>query len=295
MNSLRTFSLALITMLLAAACSSTDPEAPDTSWYVAVGDSYTSGYMPRGADGPGPSTHAYPRLVERKSRTTATPLELINFGCAGITARTLLEGGPCGNDSRALDAPDPGAGSQLDAVIDFLREHDEDIGLVTINVGMADVVDCLTATDFDGCLDDRLDDVSQTLSEIVDRIRAEVGRGVSIIGVGYPNPYRVLPYLEPGDRNDLLAERSRTMTAAVTPTLKKIFNDRGAEFIDVADLSGANEPDSKTVNTTTWGEVPVAVSQVCSYTWFCEVQDVHLTPEGMQGVANEIMRLWPVS
>jgi hypothetical protein len=54
---------------------------------------------------------------------------------------------------------------------------------------------------------------------------------------------------------------------------------RGA-FVDVTKATGSYVPLTKTVKTTQYGTIPVAVATVCTFAWFCTKGDIHATNKG---------------
>ena len=68
--------------------------------------------------------------------------------------------------------------------------------------------------------------------------------------------------------------------ALVNPALAKAYKASGAAFVDVTAATGAYIPLTKTKRTPPYGTTPVAVSNVCSLTWFCAKGNIHAKSSG---------------
>ena len=102
----------------------------------------------------------------------------MNLGCPGETAETFIYGGLC-------DYP---KGSQLDQAVQFLHAHGKFTGLITIDLGANDVLQCVDGRCFDlDCIDEVLTQLSLDLSYVLETLR-EVAPGVPIVGMNYYNP-----------------------------------------------------------------------------------------------------------
>ena len=115
----------------------------DARYYIALGDSLSTGFQPT-LLGDGIETHSgYVDDIYRQEQRVDHDLELVDFGCPGDTTTSLLTG--VGNYALARRLHcDRSGGSQLDAVLAFLRTHDRpgEVPLITIDIGINDLNRC---------------------------------------------------------------------------------------------------------------------------------------------------------
>jgi hypothetical protein len=113
-------------------------------------------------------------------------LRLINLACGGhlhaAARRVRLRPG-----NRALDAPDP-AGTQLDAAVQALREHEGRVGLVTVVVGGNDLAPCALASDPLACAVRAAADVRANLAAVLPVLREAAGNA-QIVGLTCPDVF----------------------------------------------------------------------------------------------------------
>ena len=100
-------------------------------YYVSLGDSLAAGYQP---DVNANTRYAYTDQLYAKLKKTDPKLVHIKLGCSGETTGTMVNGGICSY---------PGATSQLDAAVKFLRAHHGEVRYVTLDIGANNVDGCL--------------------------------------------------------------------------------------------------------------------------------------------------------
>src|SRR5579872_2541998 len=81
--------LSALGLIGAQSAGQAAPKAPQTMYYVSLGDSYSIGYQPEPA--PGGPTPGYTAYVAKKKHMT-----LENFGCGGATTSSILNAVGCG-------------------------------------------------------------------------------------------------------------------------------------------------------------------------------------------------------
>jgi len=107
---------------------------------------------------------------------------------------------------------------------------------------------------------------------------------VPIIGSTYPNVilgtyvYPVNPAAAPTIN---LAKLSVVaFKSIINPALSAAYASSMGKFVDVTAAAGGYVPLTRTVDSTAYGVIPVAVANVCAYTWFCAQGNIHGTTSG---------------
>jgi lysophospholipase L1-like esterase len=165
----------------------------DVSYLVILGDSLAVGTQPD-ANGDNMTTdRGYGETLYQLMLPLFPNLQLVKLGCLhdpGETTVTMANGGSC-------DYPE---GSQLDAAKEFLLEHGENTVLVTIDIGVNDLlqsgcIDQGPPLDVDpACVEDFLMNVLPgRLSFIMgDLFTIQAEKGFPIFGLNYYNPFVVI-------------------------------------------------------------------------------------------------------
>jgi lysophospholipase L1-like esterase len=282
-------------LMTLGACTGTPPTpeptttttspAPAERVDVSVGDSYATGYRPADAGTPaGPTRDGFAYLVAARSG-----LRLINVACSGATSAQLGESPGCAAGNRALDAPDPGDQTQLDAAVRTLREHRGRVGLVTVVIGGNDLAPCARASDPAACATQAVADIRANLATVLPALREAAG-DAPIVGLTYPDVFLgawVSPEFRDGEN---LARLS-------VPLFRNFFNTAldaeygkiDATFVDVTAATGGYEPLTEVTQDPKYGPIPTPVAKICALTYFCDHTDVHPTPAGHQAIAAAVL------
>lgn len=249
------------------------PAATEYEMYVALGDSLAAGYQPTNAGDPTDLEGGYVGAV-RSGLGQAAPPRLVNLGCPGETAVTLVEGGRC-------TYPE---GSQLEAAEALLaeRQGDGDDVLVTVQVGANDVQRCVTlrgqapAID-ESCVAAGVESVAARLPALLSRLRS-AAPDADIVVVDYYNPFVVAALL--GPRAEELAVRSEQVQRELNEIIASAADAAGARVATVAGAFTAGP-----------GTATPAVGPVCSLTWMCaEPPDIHPTDAGYAVIADRVLQ-----
>ncbi|MFC4852067.1 GDSL-type esterase/lipase family protein [Actinophytocola glycyrrhizae] len=268
------------------SASSSAPAAPPAGGvYVSVGDSYATGWRPSDGGTPaGASRDGFAHLVAERAS-----LRLINVGCSGATSAGLRDRPGCPPANRAVDAPDPAGRTQLDAAVRALREHQGDVGLVTVVIGGNDLTPCATAPDVLGCTTSAVADIQANLADILPVLRAAAG-DAPIVGLTYPDVFLgawVSPAFQDGQ--NLARQSVPLFRDFFNPVLAAEYAKVDAAFADVTEATGAYGPLTETTQDPAYGPIPAPVAEVCSLTYFCEHTDVHPTPGGHEAIAAAVL------
>lgn len=176
--------------------------------------------------------YAY-RLAEQL-QPAIDALQLIDLGCPGETSSSFVHG-PCAYATSGKpfgDTPLPlhtaYTGAQLQAALDYLKNPQYDVRLVTIDIGVNDLraaeLACSAAADFQSCLRPRWalqrEQLVRNLDAILSQLRSAAPR-TPIAVVGY---YNWLALQQPSTNlqvqqlNASIARAARRVGAIVVPT-----------------------------------------------------------------------------
>lgn len=263
--------------------SSAPPSVPTpTTYYVAVGASESLGVQPTGAGRRGlPTSHGYANAVLATQRDRWSGLQLVHFGCPGITAVAALQGGgPCIFAS----------GSEISAAVDFLRSHPGRTVLATVDLGFNDLWPCLVHHTVDAtCVTAALGRVSRALTVIVHDLRAAGGPHMKVVGLLHNDPY-LAAYLN-GPAGRLFSSAALAVVNRFNTTLTDIYLRAGVQV--------ANVPSAFSLGTSSptmvagHGKVPLDVAKVCALSWMCTKHNLHLNAAGYVAVASAITGALP--
>jgi lysophospholipase L1-like esterase len=239
-------------------------------YYVSLGDSYSVGYQPGLGATPGYAAYT----------AAKTHMVLVNFGCAGATTTSILHtiGCPVVLPHTAGGQRYPST-TQLAAAQAFIAAHAGHIGLITVSIGGNDVTACASSDTPVLCVGGATATITSNVTQLAVALRAAAGPKVRILGLSYPDVILgayVYP-TNPGSAQSIqLAQLSVTgFKDLVNPALSAAYVGVGGRFVDVTSATGAYAPLTTTVNTASYGTVPVAVASVCALTWYCQRGDIH--------------------
>ena len=127
--------------------------------------------------------------------------------------------------------------------------------------------------------------------EVLADLREAAGPDTTIVGLTYPDVI-LGAYLDEGTRS--LAELSVTaFEKLINPMLRRNYEAIGGIFVDVTDGTDGYVPLDRTTTLDPYGEIPVAVAEVCRLTWFCERKDIHPRSVGYERIAELIVAALP--
>ena len=261
--------------------------------YLSLGDSYAQGYQPEGDDGSTPPyTDGFAYLLPELAAAKGYDLTLVNFGCGGATVSSMAETDGCDEPARAPGGPTYTDQSQLEAAIEYLEANPGEVELITVSIGGNDVTRCAVGGgDAVQCVVDALARVDQELGSTLSQLREAAGPDTTIVGLTYPNVI-LGTYLEESTQS--LASLSVTaFREAINPMLERHYTAVDGIFVDVTEGTDGYVPFTETTTLEPYGEIPVAVAEVCELTWFCEQTDIHPNAEGYERIAELIVEALP--
>lgn len=293
-GTMTTLVVAVLVALVLAICSVVVARASghrdETTYFVSVGDSYAAGYRPGGASGSTTGDGFVYQVLDALNQRGNW--ELKNFGCTGQTAHGMQFDDGCAAGALAAGGVDYPQRPQEAAAEQFIAEHRDHIGLVTISMGANDIVKCLDLSD-DGeaqrCTESASAAVRQSLGAFLKAVRSLVGDNVPIVGVSYVDVFRaeVLKGTDESRRKAAVAEI--VFRDYLNPTLRDTYAQFNAHFVDVTVLAGGELPESRKAVLPGYGTVSASVARVCELTYFCsDGDDPHPNREGHALIARAV-------
>lgn len=271
--------LAVAGVVALACLSAAQPASSDpvVTYYVALGDSLSQGYMP----GRGDTEQGYVDDLYATLHARNRSLQLVKLGCSGETTTTMRTGGVCPY----------AAGSQLAAAEQFLRAHHGFVRYVTIDIGANDVDACASTGTIDpACVADGLGTIAANLPAILSGLRQAGGYSERVAAMTYYDPFVAAWLLGPD------GQATARNSVATTNTLNGLESaDYAAAKVRIADAAAAFRTNDFTDTTTLpgFGAVPVNVATICTLTYMCTLQNIHANAAGYQTIADTFARVLP--
>ncbi len=270
-----------------SSTTSTSAAPPADQVYVSLGDSYATGYRPATGGAPaGSAPGGFADLVAARSG-----LRVIKVACRGATSAQRRTSTGCPPPNRAANAPDPAGRTQLDAAVAALREHEGHVGLVTVVIGGNDLTPCVreTASETIACASDAVRDIAANLAAILPVLREAAG-DAPIVGLTYPDVFLgawVSPEFPNGQ--DIARMSVPLFRDFFNTALKAEYAKVDAAFVDVTATTGGYGSLTEVTRDPDFGAIPTPVAKVCELTYFCDLTDVHATPEGHEVIADAVL------
>jgi lysophospholipase L1-like esterase len=249
---------ALLCLAPASALAHTSPSSkPATSYYLALGDSLAAGAQPNLAGTTVATNHGYANDLLASEKSKIKQLKLKDLGCLGETTTSILKGGPFCHYK----------GTQIADAVTFIKTHK--IAFITLDIGANDVDSCgfVPAAQLASCVQAGLATVTANVPKVVKKLRAAAGKKVKIVGMTYYDPFLadwVSTPAQPG-----LATASVPLSKTFNGELITAFKAQGLKIADVATAFDSYTPFTTTTTLAGHGVVPLAVAQICTFTWMC--------------------------
>lgn len=279
--------LVLASTVLPACGSDHDPGN-----YLSIGDSYGQGLQPEFEGNDADYTNGFAYLLPDLAEPLGWNLELENFACGGATVESMVNEPGCPDVGHSPKGPRYDV-PQLEAAIDFLDEHPDHVELITVVIGANDVIlPCVTkADDQKACVTAAVAGMNFRLAAALTDLRAAAGPDTVIVGLTYPD--MILGSYTADGRPTLAEDWVTAFREIFNPMLKERYEAIDAIFVDVTAGTGAYTPFSETTRLDPYGEIPVAVAEVCQLTWYCQGGDVHPTDAGHEAIAELVVDALP--
>jgi lysophospholipase L1-like esterase len=253
---------AMFVLAAAPAAASTPQFDPPKSFYLALGDSLAFGYQQYKfnanfpAEDPSVFSSGYVNDFSAMLQAVNPSLQTVNFGCPGETTATFLAG-PCLYEAAGFPLHNGYSGAQMDAALNFLRDHPGQVSPITIDIGADDVRAC----NFDpGCVPGAIATAVNNLSTILSKLRA-AAPDAEIIVMTYYNPY-----------------------ALIDPS-----TNTGAEALNAAIAADATAAGGRVADAFTPFDLAAAEpATLCALTLMCTpLQDIHASDAGYMVIAQQ--------
>jgi hypothetical protein len=227
-------------------------------FYLDVGASESLGFQPTPDTPHGvPTDEGYANDLVAYEAARGIDLELTQVGCPGETTTTMLNG-----DDHCYGGID----TQLATAMSFLSDHQDEPGIVTIDLGFNNVRRCLLhKTDNEACVDRQLSDVRADLPLIVKSLKSVAGPNVTFVGLDHYDPYLAFE-IGGGAAVDFAHDSERVMDR-LNGVLQYVYTSSGVPMADVDDYFDGK--DRSLVTLSGVGSVPNNVAQICDLTWTC--------------------------
>lgn len=265
---------------VAAARADADSDSA-THYYLSLGDALAASFQPNGD-----LTHGYTEQLHAALAAENPKLELVKLACGGESTASMRFGSQypsvvqsCGTPRYYKNVLYP-KGTQLAEAVNFLQAHKDNVALVTIDIGANDlsrldaqgnVVTCLFEPA--GCAAQAAA-MAQNLAAILGELSAAAGPAVSIVGMTYYDVFAPLCV------SDLSLMFVCSRVDAVNALLAATY---AASGVPVADVADAFENDV----------LANAAANVCAWTWFCSLGDVHANTVGYGAIAQAFADVLP--
>ena len=265
---------------------------------LALGDSLAAGYEPTfGTSLPpiNPSSgfrdHGYPGSYPA-DLASKRGLRLVDLGCPGETTGSML-GIPAQRQCAHLYATEFAAQSQLVAAETFLSRHRGQVALVTIDIGVNNLLHCVSASQVSPtCLQNINVSTQRNLAGILHSLIVSLRRNdprARVIAMNYYDPFLGLAYSPGGTQGLKLALTSLVATNAFNTELANTFRAFAVAVANTASAFHMNTP----FPLAHYGgkSLPTDVVSTCTLTWMCPVRsqrsrDIHPNLAGYRAIAS---------
>jgi lysophospholipase L1-like esterase len=201
---------------------------PPGPYYLALGDSVP------GWDG----TSSYPNLLLAKYQKTVPNMQLVNLAVSGETSSSML-------------------GGQYTSALAFLRAHQNEVRLITIDIGGNDVVGCYGSSNPE-CISQAEATMEQNIATMLAGLHT-AAPGTPIFGMTYYDPF-LGDWLAGGTtQSQALATIPETVT--LNHELTALYGTDNTAHVQQAFAVA----DSTTLVTSQWGTAPVDVVNACQW------------------------------
>jgi lysophospholipase L1-like esterase len=287
----RAFAALVAVLSLLALPAAAQAAKAKPSYYVSLGDSYAAGYQRFSATEARTTRDGFAYQLVGKARKRGYKLKLANFGCGGetsvsiLTRKTKCAGlGPGGVDYAGV--------TQATAAERFLRKHRGHVALITVSIGGNDVTMCARETDPVACVGPAMEKVKANGKKLLERLRKAAGPKTRIVGITYPDVI-LGSWVGENPNQDLAKLSVVAFQSLLNPALKEMYASVKGSFVDVTKATGAYTPLEQTTTLAPYGEIPVAVAEVCKLTAYCAFRDIHPNREGYGIIADLIAKTLP--
>ena len=258
--------IAAAVVLASTAPAGAEPRAASQAgpYYVAIGASESVGLQPVPWEDRAVRTdQGYADVLAKLEQRRWPGLQLVDYGCPGITAQGALDG------TGACQYP---AGSQVATAAGFIAAHPGGIAFVTVDLGFNDIAPCLGGEVVDEtCVDAALRRIASAVPAVVATLRTAGGRGLLVVGLQHADPYVADSLFGKAD----FAKKTVAVFDRMNAVLASAYDAAGAV---VARVPASTGPASG----------PHAIEMACTSTWMCTDHNIHPTAAGYRSIADAV-------
>ena len=246
--------------------------------YLSLGTSLAVGIQPDAAGVNQLTDEGYADQLHDIVAPEYRKLKLTKLGCPGETTVTMINGGNCHYEE----------GSQLAQAVEFLHAHKGKVAIVTIDMGVNDVLaaNCIDVATSDvdvTCLLNAFNGLSNNLAMILMTLKQAADPDTRFVAMNYYNTF--LAFWLTGPAGQMLAYESAALADILNyDVLGGVY---GAFGVPVADVAAAFNSGNFGANVATG--LPQNVLNICIYTWMCAPPpvgpNIHANPYGYGVIA----------
>lgn len=226
--------------------------------YLSLGTSLAVGIQPDASGANRLTDEGYADQLHDIVAPEFRKLKLTKLGCPGETTSTMMNGGLCDYEE----------GSQLAQAVEFLSAHKNRVAIVTIDMGVNDVlaancIDVPTSKVDVVCLLNAFNTLSNNLVAIMATLRQAAHPDTEFVAMNYYNTF--LAFWLTGPAGQALAYESALLADILNyDVLGTVY---AAFDVPVADVAAAYG--SAIFSTNSAADLPQNVLNICVYTWMC--------------------------
>lgn len=250
--------LLCLTMLTLGNVAAASDHDNGVRHYLSLGTSLAVGIQPDASGANRLTDEGYADQLHDIVAPEFRKLKLTKLGCPGETTSTMMNGGLCDYEE----------GSQLAQAVEFLSAHKNRVAIVTIDMGVNDVlaancIDVPTSKVDVVCLLNAFNTLSNNLVAIMATLRQAAHPDTEFVAMNYYNTF--LAFWLTGPAGQALAYESALLADIfnydVLGTVYAAFD------VPVADVAAAYG--SAIFSPNTAAGLPQNVLNICVYTWMC--------------------------
>ncbi len=258
---------------------------PPVSYYLSLGDSLAQGYQPGYTNGAETLDGYSNRVVT--DVVTKYHLTLENFGCGGATSASILYTDGCRPGGLANNGVSYPSEPQAVAAVNFIRAHRGHIGLITLSIGWNDFDPCVGMADPGDCVTPTLPAMEANLKALASHLRGTAGPSVPIVALEYSDP-DLADWLLGASGKDTAREWITELRQHVNPAIEDAYRTTKIVVLPITSEYGTYDAWTDVTPDPPYGEIPVAVANVCERTWMCKVRDEDANSVGYAFLARRI-------
>lgn len=281
-------AVAVALMALAPTVAQAKTHKPKRDIYVALGDSLAVGVQPQASGKSVNTKQGYADQLAKRAK-----VKLVDFGCGFATSSSISRGDrPCAPAIKHLRYKNTSRKtSQLATAERYIKAHRDRIAFVTLDIGANDVAGCAEGGKLDiPCVTAGIAQLKKNVPSIAKGLRKAAGKHVPIAGMTLYNPFLQQWFTNPALAQATVGIAKTQVNAQLISSYKK----GKLKIADVGTAFGTYKPFSQTTTYHGRTDVPVAVANICKYTWMCAPAprgpNIHANKKGYALIASQFQK-----